>query len=106
MSPVEQVEKRTERMAEILTLTEAQKKQVAGIALESANRWEELQKKRKAEVESQKEYRLAQELKIASILTEEQKQIWKQHKESRPRENGRHEGREHSHRRRPGFRKG
>lgn len=106
MTSAEQAEKRVERMAEILSLTEQQKKQVSQLALEGASRQEELQKKRKEEVESQKKYRLAQEEKIEAILTNEQKERWEQHKESRPLENGRHEEREHLQRRRPGFSKG
>lgn len=72
----------TDRMAEELNLTEEQKKQVSQITLENANRQEELIKSRKAEYEAQKEFRKSQEQKITSILTEEQKQIWEQRKES------------------------
>jgi Spy/CpxP family protein refolding chaperone len=71
----------TDRLAEELKLTEEQRKQVSQLMLENANRQEELLKSRKAEFEAQREYRKAQDQKMASILTEEQKQLWEQRKE-------------------------
>jgi periplasmic protein CpxP/Spy len=102
----ERAQKMTERMAEELKLTKEQKKQVGQLALENATRQEELLKSRKAEFEAQKAYRKEQEQKIASILTEEQKQIWEQRKEAM-----RHRGEHQSHRGqpshgRPRFRRG
>lgn len=81
-NPTERAQKMTERMAEELKLTEEQKKQVGQLALENANRQEEILKSRKAEFEAQKEYRKAHEQKMASILTDEQRQLWEQRKEA------------------------
>lgn len=81
-NPAERAQKMTDRMAEELKLTDEQRKQVSQLALENANRQEELLKSRKAEFEAQKEYRKAQDQKLGSILTEEQKQIWEQRKEA------------------------
>ena len=102
----ERAQKMTERMAEELKLTKEQKKQVGQLALENATRQEELLKSRKAEFEAQRAYRKEQEQKMASILTEEQKQIWEQRKEAM-----RHRGEHQSHRGqpshgRPRFRRG
>jgi hypothetical protein len=81
-NPTERAQKMTDRMAEELKLTDEQRKQVSQLALENAKRQEELLKRRKAEFEAQKEYRLAQDQKLGSIFTEEQKQIWEQRKEA------------------------
>ena len=102
----ERAQKMTERMAEELKLTKEQKKQVGQLALENATRQEELLKSRKAEFEAQRAYRKEQEQKMASILTDEQKQIWEQRKEAM-----RHRGEHQSHRGqpshgRPRFRRG
>jgi Spy/CpxP family protein refolding chaperone len=80
-NPSERAQKMTDRLAEELKLTEEQRKQVSQLMLENANRQEELLKSRKAEFEAQREYRKAQDQKMASILTEEQKQLWEQRKE-------------------------
>jgi Spy/CpxP family protein refolding chaperone len=95
-------------MAEELKLTDEQRKQVSKLVLENATRQEELIQKRKAEFEAQKKYRLEQEKKISSILTEEQKVIWEQRKESlKQRMGGRGEGGHERHRRGlPRFRRG
>jgi protein CpxP len=81
-NPTERAQKMTDRMAEELKLTEEQRKQVSQLTLENANRQEELLTRRKAELEAQKAYRLAQDQKLESILTDEQKQIWEQRKEA------------------------
>jgi protein CpxP len=81
-NPTARAQKMTDRMAEELKLTDEQRKQVSQLTLENANRQAELLKSRKAEFEAQKAYRLAQDQKLASILTEEQKQIWEQRKEA------------------------
>jgi hypothetical protein len=81
-NPTERAQKMTDRMAEELKLTDEQRKQVSQLALENAKRQEELLKRRKAEFEAQKEYRKAQDQKLGSILTEEQKQVWEQRKEA------------------------
>jgi Spy/CpxP family protein refolding chaperone len=91
-NPSERAQKMTDRMAEELKLTDEQRKQVSQLTLENANRQEELLKSRKAEFEAQKEYRKAQDQKMASILTEEQKQLWEQRKEAL-----RNRGNDHSH---------
>jgi protein CpxP len=82
LSPEERAQKMTERISEELKLTKEQEKQVGQLALENATRQEELIKSRKAEFEAQRAYRKEQEQKMASILTEEQKQIWEQRKEA------------------------
>lgn len=106
LSAIERAEKMSNRMAEELKLTEEQKKQVSKVVLENANKQEELIIKRKAEFEAQKEYRMEQDKKIASILTEEQKMIWEQRKEAlRTRGNDPSPG-DHSQNGRPRFRRG
>jgi hypothetical protein len=106
LSPVERAEKMTERMAEKLKLSKEQEKQVGQLVLENATRQEEHLKARKAAFEGQRAYRKEQEQKMASILTEEQKQIWEQRKEAlRPRdEHQSHKG--HPRSGRPRFRRG
>lgn len=104
LSASERGEKMSDRMAEELKLTEEQKKQVSKVALENANRQEELIQKRKVELEAQKEYRMEQEKKITAILTEEQKMIWEQRKESRQHGDAHSERGEHHDRRGPRFR--
>lgn len=108
LSALERAEKMSNRMAEELKLTEVQKKQVSKVALENANRQEQLIQKRKAEFEAQKEYRMEQEKKIAAILTDEQKIIWEQRKEalSQPMNGQAGEGHERYIRGRPRFRSG
>jgi hypothetical protein len=108
LSASERAEKMSDRMAEELKLTDEQRKQVSKLVLENATRQEELIQKRKAEFEAQKKYRLEQEKKISAILTEEQKVIWEQRKESlKQRMGGRGgEGHERHRRGRPGFRRG
>lgn len=105
-NPTERAQKMTDRMVEELKLTDEQKKQVSQLALENANRQEELLKSRKAEFEAQKEYRKAQDQKLASILTEEQKQIWEQRKEKMRSRDGHHSRGDHARGGRPRFRRG
>ena len=105
-NPTERAQKMADRMAEELKLTDEQRKQVSQIALENANRQEELLKRRRAEFEVQKEYRKTQDQKLGSILTEEQKQIWEQRKEAfRTRANDHRRG-HHTRIGRPRFRRG
>ena len=108
LSASERAEKMSNRMAEELKLTEEQRKQVSKLVLENATRQEELIQKRKAEFEAQKKYRLEQEKKIAAILTEEQKVIWEQRKESLKQRMGGQgeEGYERHQRGRPRFGRG
>ena len=105
-NPTERAQKMTDRMAEELKLTDEQKKQVSQLALENANRQEELQKSRRAEFEAQKEYRKAQDQKLASILTQEQKQIWEQRKEAMRNRGEDHSRRDHGRGGRPRSRRG
>ena len=106
LSASERAEKMSNRMAEELKLTDEQRKQVSKVVLENATRQEELAQKRKVELEAQKNYRLEQEKKISAILTEEQKVIWEQRKESRLHGDAHSERREHHDRRGPRFRGG
>ena len=106
LSAVERAEKMSNRMAEELKLSEEQRKQVSKVVLENATRQEELAQKRKVELEAQKKYRMEQEKKIAAILTEEQKKIWEQRKESRQHGDSHSERGEHHDRRGPRFRGG
>jgi Spy/CpxP family protein refolding chaperone len=108
LSASERAEKMSNRMAEELKLTDEQRKQVSKVVLENATRQEELIQKRKAEFEAQKNYRLEQEKKISAILTEEQKVIWEQRKESIKHRMGGQggEGHERYTRGRPRFRRG
>jgi Spy/CpxP family protein refolding chaperone len=106
LSASERAEKMSNRMAEELKLTDEQRKQVSKVVLENATRQEELAQKRKVELEAQKKYRMEQEKKIAAILTEEQKVIWEQRKESRLHGDAHAERREHHYRRGPRFRGG
>lgn len=106
LSAVERAEKMSNRMAEELKLSEEQRKQVSKVVLENATRQEELAQKRKVELEAQKKYRMEQEKKIAAILTEEQKKIWEQRKESRQHGDTHSERGEYHDRRGPRFRGG
>jgi hypothetical protein len=106
LSASERAEKRSDRMAEELKLTEEQKKQVSKVALDNATRQEELIQKRMVEFEAQKEFRMGQENKIAAILTEEQKIIWEQRKESRQDQDAHPARGEHHGKRAPRFRRG
>lgn len=106
LSVLERAEKMSNRMAEELKLTEEQKKKLSKVALENANRQEEHIQKRKAEFEAQKEYRMEQDKKIATILTEEQKMIWEQRKEALRNRGNDHSRGDHSQSGRPRFRRG
>ncbi len=103
LSAAERAEKMSDRMAEELKLTDEQRKQVSKVVLENATRQEELIQKRKAEFEAQKNYRLEQERKIATILTEEQKVIWEQRKETMRSRDVHHSRGDHTRGRRPRF---
>lgn len=80
----------TERMAEELTLTDAQKKQILEINLESAKKNEAEMAARKAEMEARKAEMDArrselkeQDAKIQAVLTEEQRAKWTEIKAER-----------------------
>lgn len=106
LSATARAEKMSDRLVEALNLTEEQQKQVTQVLLENTKRQEELIQKRKAEFEAQKKYRLEQEKKIEAILTEEQKTIWEQRKESRQHREGHPARGEHHDKRGPRFRRG
>ncbi|SFA80447.1 DUF4890 domain-containing protein [Algoriphagus aquimarinus] len=82
-SAEERAKMNTERMAEELKLTDAQKKQILDINLEYAKKNEAEMAERKADSEARKEEMEAkkaelseQETKIQAVLTEEQKVKW------------------------------
>ncbi|WP_339867426.1 DUF4890 domain-containing protein [uncultured Algoriphagus sp.] len=82
-SAEERAQRATERMAESLSLTEAQKKQILDINLEYAKKNEAEMAERKAEMEARKaemdakrEELKAQDAKIQAVLTEEQRTKW------------------------------
>ena len=82
-SAEERAQKNTERMAEALTLTDAQKKQILDINLEYAKKNEAEMAERKAEmearramVEAKKAELKEQDAKIQAVLTEEQRAKW------------------------------
>jgi Spy/CpxP family protein refolding chaperone len=77
----------TEKMAEELTLTEAQKKQLLAINLEFAKKNEAERKAemeaRKAEMDARKVELKEQDSKIQAVLTDEQKAKWNEVKAER-----------------------
>lgn len=82
-SPEERALKNTERLAEELSLTDAQKKQILEINLEYAKKNEAEMAERKAEMEARKVEMGAkrdelkeQDAKIQAVLTEEQRVKW------------------------------
>ncbi|SFU08645.1 protein of unknown function [Algoriphagus locisalis] len=89
-SAEERAKRTTERMAETLSLTEEQKKQVLDINLEYAKKNEAEMAERKAEMEARRaemEARRAelkeQDAKIQAVLTEEQRSKWTEIKADR-----------------------
>ena len=89
-SAEERAQRATERMAESLSLTEAQKKQILDINLEYAKKNEAEMAERKAEMEARKaemdakrEELKAQDAKIQAVLTEEQRTKWTEIKAER-----------------------
>lgn len=86
-SAEERATRNTERMAEELTLTDAQKKQVLAINLEFVKKNEAERKAeaeaRKAEMEAKKAELKEQDTKIQAVLTEEQKTKWAEIKAER-----------------------
>lgn len=106
LNTVERAQKMTERMTEKLKLSEEQEKQIGQLVLANATRQEELLRSRKATFEAQRAYRKEQEQKIASMLSEEQKQIWEQQKEMLRQGESRRQDGNNERRRRPGSRRG
>lgn len=89
-SPEDRAKRTTERMAETLSLTEEQKKQVLDINLEYAKKNEAEMEARKAEMEARKAEMEAkraelkqQDAKIQAVLTEEQRIKWTEIKAER-----------------------
>ncbi len=86
-TPEEKASRMTEKMAEELTLTEAQKQQLLAINLEFAKNNEAERKAemaaRKAEMEDRKLELKEQDAKIQAVLTDEQKAMWAEVKAER-----------------------
>ena len=89
-SAEERAKRNTERMAEELTLTDAQKRQVLDINLEYAKKNEAEMAERRAEMEarkgemdSKKAELKGQDAKIQAVLTEEQRAKWTEIKAER-----------------------
>lgn len=84
-SPEERAKKSTERMAEHLELSEAQKTQILDLNLEFAKAQEDQMEERREQGEARKEAMQAQEEKIKAILTPEQAEKWEVAKKERNR---------------------
>lgn len=86
-SAEERAKRKTERMAEELTLTDAQKKQIFDINLEYSKKNEDERKAemeaRKAEMEARKAELKEQDSKIQAVLTVEQRTKWTEIKAER-----------------------
>lgn len=97
-SAEERVKKSTERMAEHLELTEAQKTQILNLNLEFAKQQEALRAERSEQGEARKEAMQAQEEKIKAILTPAQAEKWEEAKsQRRDRDRRRGRGRDRGH---------
>lgn len=77
-SPEERAQKMTDRMTEKLSLNEAQKKQIYAINLENATNRQKEMEAQKAERDAKQAEMKAQEEKIKSVLTDEQKKQWEE----------------------------
>ena len=77
-SPEDRAQKMTDRMAEKLSLTEAQKKEIYAINLENANKRQAEMEAQKAERQAKQAEMKAQEEKIQKVLTEEQRKQWEE----------------------------
>lgn len=77
-TPEERAQKMTDRMAEKLTLTESQKKEIYTINLESAKKRQAEMEAHKAEREAMQAEMKAQEEKIQQVLTEDQRKQWEE----------------------------
>ena len=82
-SAEERAIRNTERMAEELTLTDAQKKQILDINLEYAKKNEAEMAERKAEMDAKRAELKEQDAKIQAVLTEEQRSKWTEIKADR-----------------------
>ena len=77
-SPEERAQQMTNRMAERLNLSEDQKKEVYAIHLENAHKRQKEMEAQRAEREARLAEMKAQDEKIKSILTEEQRKEWEE----------------------------
>lgn len=95
-SPEERATRMTERLAEELQLTDAQKAQVLEINLENVKNQEakraEMTDARKKEMEARREEMKKQDAKIKEVLTEEQKVKWEEIKKENREKRGRGDG--------------
>lgn len=82
-SPEERAQRNTDRMAEALTLTDAQKKQILDINLEYAMKKEAEMEVRKAQMDAKRAELKEQDAKIQAVLTEEQRTKWTEIKAER-----------------------
>lgn len=82
-SAEDRANRNTERMAEELTLTDAQKKQILAINLEYSKKTEAEMEARKAELDARKAESKEQDAKIQAVLTEEQRTKWTELKAER-----------------------
>ena len=78
LTPEQIAEKRTERLNKDLNLTSAQRDKVYKLNLDQAKSFEKKLELRKKERELERKERLAQREKFTSILTPEQKSVWKE----------------------------
>ena len=77
-NPEQRAQAMTERMAEKLSLSEAQKKEIYQINLENAQKRQKEIEAQKAERDAKKAEMKAQEEKIKNVLTEEQRKQWEE----------------------------
>ena len=82
-SPEERAQRNTDRMAEALTLTDAQKKQILDINLEYAKKKDAEMEARKAQMDAKRAELKEQDAKIQAVLTEEQRTKWTEIKAER-----------------------
>ncbi|GMQ25255.1 hypothetical protein Aoki45_19370 [Algoriphagus sp. oki45] len=80
-SPEERAQKMTDRMAEKLSLSEAQKTEIYSINLENAKKRQEEMEAKKAESADRRAEMKAQDERIKQVLTEDQRKAWEELKE-------------------------
>lgn len=77
-TPEERATRMTERMAQQLSLSEQQKKEIYAINLERAQKRMAEQEAQKAEMQAKREQMKAEEQKVLEVLTEEQRKKWEE----------------------------
>lgn len=77
-TPEERATRMTERMAQELSLSEQQKKEIYAIHLERAQKRMADQEAQKAEMKARRETMKAEEQKVLEVLTEEQRKKWEE----------------------------